>query len=101
MTQPTPPADPQDELFRAAEWVDKNELTIASIEKAAADLLAQMKAVARAHEDPKGLRVADMRRKFGRLAELIERLDRFAQSCPFRAQTSRTTLTKPCRLPMG
>jgi hypothetical protein len=55
VTQPTPPADPQDEPFRAAEWVQKNTLTIASIEGAAADLLVQMKAVAQAHEDPRGV----------------------------------------------
>ena len=76
MTQPTPPADPQDELFRAAEWAQKNHLAIASIAGAAADLLVQMKAVERAHEDPKGVRVAEMRSKFRRLVELIERLDR-------------------------
>jgi hypothetical protein len=77
VTQSTPPADPQAELYRAAEWAQKNHLTIASIEAAAADLLVQMKAVSRAHEDPKGARVAEMRSKFRRLVELTERLDAF------------------------
>jgi hypothetical protein len=73
-TRPTPQ---EDDLFRAAAWVDKNELTVASIEKQAADLLVQMRYVAGAANDPKGLRVADLRRKRERLLELVGRLGEF------------------------
>jgi hypothetical protein len=70
------------DLYRAAEWVSENRLTLSTIGKVAEEAMFHTHVVERAAKDPNGRRVAALRDRVARLREVVDELGDFPEPTP-------------------